>query len=316
VKQGAPLRTTTTVNRACVEAPFVMVPREQLTSDMQQDLLQRFSGVPGFEGDVVRFDAHDDLEIPEHPGGGLFACLPPEKVSTTTTPSITRLTLLVHHETALMRLHAAYPAAHVSGQVFAWTIYVSTPEFFPAGMAVGLIGSGRWGVVVQEDPRSCLVALQSGAVAEYEKRLLRRMSLDDYGMRDILIAAVLRQRAKSARMLTEAEQLLREHHADIKKIGDAMIEYADHHEWCEEYDQAVEDLNEKLSVKLRQREREYGVEVKVTYRPRVTVRATSEREARELIVTRDGEPGSALQEELSSILDGPTELDIVDVEVE
>lgn len=72
-----------------------------------------------------------------------------------------------------------------------------------------------------------------------------------------------------------------EHASDIESIGNALLEEAESRGWCSEYDEFVEGLNGRLTYDLPVREREYEVEIDVTYRMTVSVTARSEDEALE-----------------------------------
>lgn len=72
-----------------------------------------------------------------------------------------------------------------------------------------------------------------------------------------------------------------EHASDIEVIGNALQEEAESRDWCSEYDEFVEGVNMRLSMELPVREREYEVEIDVTYRMTVSVTARSEDEALE-----------------------------------
>ena len=77
------------------------------------------------------------------------------------------------------------------------------------------------------------------------------------------------------------------HERDITLIGEALLSQADDRNWCSEYDDFIEELNESLTVELKMREKEYEVEIEVTQkrtqRATVTITARSEEHARELI---------------------------------
>ena len=65
----------------------------------------------------------------------------------------------------------------------------------------------------------------------------------------------------------QAEQ---RHRDDIALIGETLIEEANRRDWCGQYDEAVDSLNESLSVQLPLRERDYTVAVPVTIYIQVT----------------------------------------------
>lgn len=59
------------------------------------------------------------------------------------------------------------------------------------------------------------------------------------------------------------------HRADIAAIGQALIAEADERDWCTEYDDFVERLNEKLNVELAIRMKAWEVIVPMLVRVRV-----------------------------------------------
>lgn len=72
-----------------------------------------------------------------------------------------------------------------------------------------------------------------------------------------------------------------DHAADIAKIGEALITEANDRDWCEAYDRVIDELNADLVMPLPTRERDYEVQIRVTYETTVTVTARSKDEARE-----------------------------------
>ncbi len=70
------------------------------------------------------------------------------------------------------------------------------------------------------------------------------------------------------------ERVREAHRADVLAIGERLLEEAESHGWCSEFDRVVRELNAELTVELPVREREY--DVTVTYRFRVTVPADTD----------------------------------------
>lgn len=77
-----------------------------------------------------------------------------------------------------------------------------------------------------------------------------------------------------------------EHLADIKAISDRLQSEAEEREWCEDYNEVIEDLNQSLTVKLELLEQDYTVKISGedtgyygSDTEQVEVRATSEEEA-------------------------------------
>lgn len=68
------------------------------------------------------------------------------------------------------------------------------------------------------------------------------------------------------------------HEADIKRIGEAMMRAAEDHDWCEVFDDYVDELNKKLAFKLPTRTHEYIVRrtYLVTTEEKVTCRDEDE----------------------------------------
>lgn len=87
-----------------------------------------------------------------------------------------------------------------------------------------------------------------------------------------------------------ARQRRQQHEADIARIGEALMSEADEREWCDTYDEFVEDLNKSLTVALPLREVEFEVTMDVTVRITKTVTAATEDAAyTEASTTIDGD---------------------------
>jgi hypothetical protein len=76
---------------------------------------------------------------------------------------------------------------------------------------------------------------------------------------------MMRQRYEQCQSSLSAAH--RDHQADIDKIGEHMIEAANHYGMCERYDETVNELNKHLHRELSVREVE--VEVYVTWKVRI-----------------------------------------------
>jgi hypothetical protein len=72
------------------------------------------------------------------------------------------------------------------------------------------------------------------------------------------------------------------HASDIQIIGERLIAEAQRREWCSEYDSIIGDLNGRLNVELPEREKDWTVEMDVTVRVRLSVRATDSETAEEI----------------------------------
>ena len=65
--------------------------------------------------------------------------------------------------------------------------------------------------------------------------------------------------ATIARLEEQLRTARRHHQEDIDKIGERLIQEAEEHEWCGQYDAVIHDLNRGLHVELPIREHEYAV---------------------------------------------------------
>lgn len=81
-----------------------------------------------------------------------------------------------------------------------------------------------------------------------------------------------RESLRISRALIEANDA---HQKDIDTISDVFIFQANEHDYCEVYDEIVEELNNSLSKPMKTRERHYDVEVTIrsSIAKRVTVKA-------------------------------------------
>lgn len=73
------------------------------------------------------------------------------------------------------------------------------------------------------------------------------------------------------------------HIDDIHKIGTALIEEATTRDWCDLYDEFVDDLNKKLHRPLDVRQHSYSVEVEYTVKIHREIDAKTYDEALELL---------------------------------
>lgn len=95
-------------------------------------------------------------------------------------------------------------------------------------------------------------------------KIADRSAIEKWGMQ--FLAEIERLEAA----LAESERL---HRQDIEHIGAKMIAEANRRDWCEIYDDVVDDLNNQLHVELPVREHDYSVEL--TYQVRVTATMTA-----------------------------------------
>lgn len=86
--------------------------------------------------------------------------------------------------------------------------------------------------------------------------------------------AAIEHNAILDRYLTQSRE---DHRQDIALIGETLMEEAEARNWCEQYDEAVATMNERLNVELPTRSRPYTVAVNVTVT--VSVSATSDDDA-------------------------------------
>lgn len=66
----------------------------------------------------------------------------------------------------------------------------------------------------------------------------------------------------------ELEDARRNHKQDIRIIGERLIEVANDRDLCSDYDDVVDDVNERLYVKLPVRERDFAVSVTIIVKVR------------------------------------------------
>ncbi len=78
-----------------------------------------------------------------------------------------------------------------------------------------------------------------------------------------------------ADLRTELDAARRAHHDDIATIGSALLREAEDRDWCQDYDQVIDELNQRLTVPLPERERAWDVSFDV----RVTVHLSHARNA-------------------------------------
>lgn len=83
-----------------------------------------------------------------------------------------------------------------------------------------------------------------------------------------------------ARLRTELAQARDAHRSDVAVIGEMLLRKAEYYAWCGEYDDAVNEINERLHIPLPMRERRYYVTVRgylrVPYRHTVAVTVTAD----------------------------------------
>ena len=97
----------------------------------------------------------------------------------------------------------------------------------------------------------------------------------------LAVAALTAEKERLERELNDARATISQAHTAVQMIGDALIAEADRRNFCEEYDQLIDDINESLPgpFALPEREQEYEIEVtgnaSVSWSHTVTVRARS-----------------------------------------
>jgi hypothetical protein len=79
------------------------------------------------------------------------------------------------------------------------------------------------------------------------------------------------------RELADAQEV---HQRDVARIGEVLLREAKQREWCQDYDDVVEELNQRLTVALPGRARAWDVSFDVQVTVRVE-RARDEGQARE-----------------------------------
>jgi hypothetical protein len=75
------------------------------------------------------------------------------------------------------------------------------------------------------------------------------------------VAVLTIARDNLSKLFSEAKS---HHHSDIALISEKLNEIADEKSFCSEYDDFVEELNEKLHINLKPRTKEYEVTIRVT----------------------------------------------------
>lgn len=101
---------------------------------------------------------------------------------------------------------------------------------------------------------------------------------------DAVTIRELRERVASmaARIDDYASRLAesqRRHRSDIAIIGEALMSEANERDWCNEYDEIIDALNERVSYELPTRKRDYQVAVQATVY--ISVEAKDDEEARD-----------------------------------
>lgn len=91
-----------------------------------------------------------------------------------------------------------------------------------------------------------------------------------------------RLRTELAEALGAVAEAKARHEADIEQISETLIEEANRREWCGEYDEIVDRLNDHLHIQLQDREQEVTVVMDVVVRVTRTIMAKSEDIAAEL----------------------------------
>lgn len=92
---------------------------------------------------------------------------------------------------------------------------------------------------------------------------------------DLAREAHSRQEIELRSRIERAEQA---HRDDISLIGESLQQEAANRSWCSEYDEVVQTINQRLTVELPTRERDY--DVTVIARVTIRVQATDEDSAR------------------------------------
>ena len=71
------------------------------------------------------------------------------------------------------------------------------------------------------------------------------------------------------------------HNTDIDTIGEMLIYEAEERDWCSMYDDFIKNVNERLSIKLPERERSFVVEISAIVRMQYEIDASSRDQAEE-----------------------------------
>lgn len=112
------------------------------------------------------------------------------------------------------------------------------------------------------------------------------------------IAALIQEKTTLELRVETAERLERQvraelerakatHKQDIERIGERLLEEAESRDWCGDYDEIIDGLNGRLTVRLPERTKRWVALVDVTLRVRVEVDATNEDTADEAARRKD-----------------------------
>lgn len=102
---------------------------------------------------------------------------------------------------------------------------------------------------------------------------------------DVVNERVTAAGSARAEAAEEANRCRAAHEQDMETLSDYLIGEAESRNWCSDYDDFVDRVNDSLSVPLRPRTRDYDVEVTATFEVTVRVNAANEGEARRLVDT-------------------------------
>ena len=124
-----------------------------------------------------------------------------------------------------------------------------------------------------ENPQATITGLQ--ALLHQRGHTIDTLNAEVVSLRGLVSAAEAATRAAEQQVADEKAA----HANDVAQIGTWLQREATSRDWCEDYDDCIEEVNPKLAVKLPTRSREYAVRVRVTYEVTRTVNEASPADA-------------------------------------
>jgi hypothetical protein len=126
------------------------------------------------------------------------------------------------------------------------------------------------------DPEGDWIACPSGALTYFTM-----VGNSGFSVRNVLLNFVgeSRQLEKTFAELKEwqvlADKYRTQHYEDIAVIRDRLVAEAENRGWCSEFDDIIEEVNQKLHVEMERRESEYELVVSFSVSGSTTVRVTA-----------------------------------------
>jgi hypothetical protein len=92
-----------------------------------------------------------------------------------------------------------------------------------------------------------------------------------------------RETERADRAERELHALQETHRGDIALIGSVLMSEADDRDWCDDYDRVIERINDRVSVRLPERIKNYSIDIRVSYEFTVDVEAHNQEEAEGIV---------------------------------